>query len=165
MPIRYFVLFLFLYLPLVEAAEICSRTAEISGQTILIDSSSTQKGEGLRPYIEKDEVAKSFLDDYQSNLKIRWQNAILGTVGTGVTIAGLLTSDNSDNRETLLIGGVTLIAINYLVARTLEESNEKNLLAAVEEYNRRNFPKIYLFKSSSDDKKGQGLIINQNWGF
>ncbi|GAB4010191.1 MAG: hypothetical protein Fur0010_02230 [Bdellovibrio sp.] len=148
-----------------HSAEICSRTAEIGGQTILIDSSSTQKGDGLRPYLEKDDVAKTYLDTYQDNLKIRWQNAILGTLGTGVTIAGILTNDNSNNRQTLLVGGLTLIAVNYLVARTLETSNEKNLLTAVEEYNRRNFPKIFLFKSSGDDKKGQGLLINQNWGF
>lgn len=148
-----------------HAAEICSRVAEIGGQSVLIDSSSTQKGEGLRPYLSKDAEATKYLTTYQDQLKIRWQNALIGTVGTGLTLAGLLTNDNSNNRQTLLIGGVTLIAINYLVARTLENSNEKNLLSAVEEYNKRNFPKIYLFKSDNNDQNNQGVLLNKSWGF
>jgi len=148
-----------------HAAEICSRVAEIGGQSVLIDSSSTQKGERLRPYLAKDAEASKFLTTYQDQLKMRWQNALLGTAGTGLTIAGLLTNDASNNRQTLLVGGITLIAINFLVARTLEASNEKNLLSAVEEYNKRNFPKIYLFKSDTNDQNNQGVLLNKSWGF
>ncbi|HLW56607.1 MAG TPA: hypothetical protein VKY27_04425, partial [Bacteriovoracaceae bacterium] len=51
----------------VFAAETCSRVAIINYQEVLVDVSSSNRGEGLRFYLEKDEVAKGLLDEYQEN--------------------------------------------------------------------------------------------------
>ena len=43
------------------ASESCSRTATINYQEVLVDSASSLKGEGLRPYLAKDAEALSYL--------------------------------------------------------------------------------------------------------
>ena len=70
------------------AANTCSRTATINGQEFLVDTNYSERGEGLRFYLEKDPEAKLFLDKYQKGTKMKWQNAALGTLGTILIIAG-----------------------------------------------------------------------------
>lgn len=148
-------------------AETCSRIATINYQDVLVDTDSSQKGEGLRYHLEKDPIAKSYLDVYQEGSRIKWQNTLLGTVGTGMLISSFIVGDNSARRQTLLVGGVAMIAINFLVARTLEKSNELNLTKAIDEYNKRNLPKIFFNTENNADsnKKDFGVSINKDWSF
>lgn len=142
------------------AADTCSRVAIINYQEVLVDTSSTQKGEGLRFHLEKDELAQKFLSEYQKGTEMRWQNALLGTLGTGLIITGLFTNSESNNRKAFFISGGAFIAINFFVARTLEAANEKNLVRAIEEYNKRNLPRIYF----SPDQDGE-VFIEKRWSF
>lgn len=126
----------------IYATETCSRIATINYQEILVDTNSTDKGEGLRFHLEKDPIAKEYLDVYQKNSSITWPTAIMGTTGTGILLFGF-ASRNATDRSVYLITGASVILVNFLIARTLETSNEKNLTRAIEEYNKRNLPKIY----------------------
>jgi hypothetical protein len=146
------------------ARETCSRTATINYQEILVDSSSTQKGEGLRFYLEKDTSAKSYLDMYQNGAKLKWQNAAMGTLGTAFVLGGLVTN-NRERKQTFIIAGFSLIAINFLIAKTFEVSNEDNLLRAIEEYNKRNYPKIYFAPVSYEGALKFDLALSKDWSF
>lgn len=141
MPIFLFI-FLILFTPPTFAIEACSRVAIINYQEILVDSNSSEKGEGLRFHLEKDPIAKEYLDAYQKKSSILWPSAVLGTAGTGLILYGLFNSDVEDQRLFIISGSATLI-VNFLVARTLEVTNENNLNRAIEEYNKRNLPKIF----------------------
>lgn len=149
-------------------AETCSRVAIINYQEVLVDTNTTQKGEGLRYHLEKDRKAVHYLNEYQKGTKINWQNAALGTAGTSMILAGFLTDVSDETKKTLFIGGASLILINFMVARTLELTNEVNLLKAVEEYNKRNIPRIYL-KSSENDSRNPGsidsVVVEKMWSF
>lgn len=151
------------------AQETCSRVAIINYQEVLVDTNSTQKGEGLRYHLEKDEGAKKYLDEYQNGTKIRWQNAALGTLGTTMLIGGLLNKNDGLGKNSLAIGGVTLIVVNFLMAKTFERSNEKNLKRAIEEYNKRNLPRIYFGPEvegqQSKDSEGYQFFLNKDWSF
>ena len=158
----------FLFSQSSRAVETCSRTAIINYQEVLVDSNASDKGEGLRYQIEKDPVALSFLDKYQQNASIKWPNAILGTAGTGLMLMGFFTS-NSEDRRTFLITGTTTILINFLVAKTLEVSNEVNLNRAIDEYNKRNLPKIYFTPESNHESSnnfpGLKIAFGKDWSF
>lgn len=134
--------FLFIFSFCVNAAQTCSRIATINYQEVLVDSNSSEKGEGLRFHLEKDPVALEYLNKYQKGTGLRWQNAILGTAGTGLLLYGVFNSDSED-RKVLVGTGVATLFVNYLISRTLELSNETNLNKAIEEYNKRNLPKIF----------------------
>lgn len=144
------------------AAETCSRVATINYQEVLVDVSSRNRGEGLRYYLQKDKVAKDLLDQYQTNNRSTWRSAALSTLGTGMILGGILrTSDGKNesitNKNFLIIGGLTLITVNYFVSRTLEYNNEQILSQSVEEYNKRNTPKIFF--SPTDPKQGFGFGV------
>ena len=151
----------------VSAVETCSRVAIINFQEVLVDSNTSEKGEGLRYHLEKDPVAKEYLDIYQKNSAIRWPSAILGTAGTGLMLFGFFNSDTEDRRLYLIAGGATIL-VNFLVTRTLELTNETNLNRAIDEYNKRNLPKIFF---NPEETQGQidfskvklGLV--QQWSF
>ncbi len=145
----------------VFAAETCSRVATVNYQEILVDVSSKNRGEGLRYYLEKDAVSKSLLDEYQANNKPTWKSAAMSTLGTGMILGGILSNSGGDNsltsRNTLLFGGATLIAISYLYSKTIQYNNEYLLYKSVEEYNKRNTPKIFF--SPTDPKNGFGVGV------
>lgn len=151
------------------ATQVCSRVALVNYQEILVDTSSTQKGEGLRFYLEKDQVAKDYLDRYQDGTRIRWQNAALGTLGTGMLIGGLFADDGSSTKKGLLIGGAAMIVVNFFVARTLEFNNEQNLNKSIEEYNKRNLPKIFFYPEGlpTEGRKSPELTMGilKDWSF
>jgi hypothetical protein len=149
------------------AIETCSRVAIINFQEVLVDSNSTAKGEGLRYYLEKDAEAKKYLDIYQNNTTRKWPNALTGTLGTGMLLAGLLTKD-SQNKSIFLSSGVSLLILNFLIAKTIEFTNEKNLNRAIDEYNKRNLPQIFFSPNVSQNLNNQtdfhfGLI--STWSF
>ncbi len=144
------------------AAETCSRVATINYQEVLVDVSSNNRGEGLRYYLEKDQVAKSLLDEYQDNNKPSWKTAALSTLGTGMIIGGILRTGTGEgesftNRNVLLVGGLSMIVMSYLISRTNQYKNEYLLQKSVDEYNKRNTPKIYL--TPLDTQKGMGVGI------
>ncbi len=143
-----------------QAIETCSRVAVINFQEVLIDSNSSEKGEGLRYHLEKDPVAKMHLDTYQKNSRFVWPSAIIGTAGTGLILYGFFNSDSEDRRIFLISGGATLL-VNYLIARTLEVTNEVNLNKATEEYNKRNLPKIFF---NPDESQGQLSLPGTKFG-
>lgn len=168
MILRFFLVFLFFFSSLqVFAVETCSRIAIINYQEVLIDSNTSQKGEGLRYHLEKDPVAKEFLNTYQENSGIRWPSALLGTTGTGLLLYGFFNSD-SENRRLFIISGTATILVNFLVARTLEVTNESNLNRAIEEYNKRNLPKIFFNPEETQSQINFSNIrlgLVQQWTF
>jgi hypothetical protein len=148
--------------------ETCSRTALINFQEVIIDTDSTKKGEGLRFFLEKDEIALNYLEAYQDQARIKWSSAAIGTAGTGLLVAGLFTSSNSDSKRLMYIGGFTLLALNFLIAKTMETNNEQNLINAIEEYNKRNLPRIELLSPNRADSNkilNWGLSIGKTWDF
>lgn len=152
----------------VLAVETCSRIALINYQEVLVDSNASEKGEGLRYHLEKDPIAKSFLDSYQANSASRWPNAVIGTAGTGLLLFGFFTA-NSQDRQIYLISGGAAILVNFLIARTLEVANEVNLTRAVDEYNKRNLPKIFFTPENnhqgSIDFPGLKMGLAKDWSF
>lgn len=148
-------------------AETCSRIAVVNFQEILVDTNSTQKGEGLRFYLEKDKEAETYLNIYQKNAEIKWHNALLGSAGTGLVLAGLFTSSDRNARQTLLVGGATMILVNFFVSKTQENANEVNLKRAIDEYNQRNLPRIYFESETSSYQHSApvGIALSKTWDF
>ncbi len=150
------------------AIETCSRTAVINYQDVLVDANSNQKGEGLRYYLEKDAVAREYLDKYQDGTRLKWYQAVPGSVGTGLALAGIL-SPGDNNRRSFIIGGIALIMVNFLVAKTFEAANEENLQKSIEEYNKRNLPIIHFNQGKDQNRPEEGflpsILINYSRSF
>lgn len=144
------------------AESTCSRTATINYQDVLVDLNTTSKGEGLRHYLEKDEEALKYLNTYQEGTKPKILNAALGTAGSLLILTGLLSTKSDSGKRSLLITGASVLAMNFLVAKTLSHQNEKNLHRAIDEYNLRNLPKIYYNPSNSGTKRKSeaGIVLN-----
>lgn len=149
-------------------AETCSRVATINYQEVLVDVSSKSRGEGLRYYLEKDQASKSLLDEYQDNNRPTWRSAALSTVGTGMIIAGILQSSSGTDsavsgRNFLSFGGATMIAVSYLISKTNQYNNEYLLSRSIEEYNKRNTPKIFFAPADPRSGFGAGLGVGQEF--
>lgn len=159
---------LLLFTPSLLANEVCSRIAFINHQEVLVDSSSKEKGEGLRYFLQRDPVAKSYLDEYQDNNRLNWYSAGLGTLGAGMILSSLFIQNNSKTRQSVLISGIALSLINFAVSRTLEAANEANLERSIEEYNQRNMPKIrYDPEQKYNEKNAADLSfsLEKSWSF
>lgn len=132
----------------VLAAQNCSRSAYVNYQEVLVDTSASKRGEGLRYYLQKDPIAHKLLNKYQDNNRVTWKNAALSTVGSSMILIGLLRPDSSSadalaNSNSIIAIGASLIAVSYLISRTKQYNNEYLLKRSVNEYNKRNSPKIY----------------------
>lgn len=143
------------------AVNVCGRSAIINYQEVLIDTSTTKRGDGLRYYLEKDLLAKKYLDEYQQKNLPKWYNAAVGTVGTSMVLLSLgrlgpFQDANSTTQKIWAISGLSILVLNFLLVKTLEYSNERLLLRSIEEYNKRNLPQIYFspYQSNPDDKMG-----------
>ncbi len=148
------------------SAETCSRIAIINYQEVLVDAGSTKKGDGLRFYLEKDPRAIELLDEYQRENKPSAWNAAASTVGSFLAFSGLLqTNEDSgiENRNTLIYGGALLIALSYVTSRTIQHNNEVILKRSVDQYNKRNLPRIYFAPTSSNGGAGVGVGIQQEF--
>lgn len=148
--------------------ETCSRVATINYQEVLVDVSSKNRGEGLRYYLEKDAVAKDLLDEYQENNRPTWKSAALSTLGTAMLLGSFLrTSDGKEegitSRNILLFGGATMIAVSYLISKTNQYNNEYLLQKSVEEYNKRNTPKIFFAPTDPSSGFGLGIGVGQEF--
>lgn len=145
----------------VFAAETCSRVATINYQEVLVDVSGNNRGEGLRYYLEKDKVAKELLDEYQENNRPTWRGAAVSSLGIGMMVGSFVTNGGDGKgilgREFLLFGGISLIGVSYLISKTQSYNNEYLLLKSVEEYNKRNTPRIFF--SPTDPKNGLGMGV------
>lgn len=151
-----------------QAAETCSRIATINYQEVLVDVSSKNRGEGLRYYLEKDQVSKELLDQYQKNNKSTWKSAALSTLGTGMVLAGILRTSQGEKeaftgRNFLIFGGLSTIIVSYFVAKTIELNNEALLTRSVEEYNKRNTPRIFFAPTDLKSGAGIGVGIGQEF--
>ncbi len=117
---------------------------------VLLDITPQKKGEGLRPYLSKDEVALDYLNSYQEKQKITWPSIALGTVGSALLISGLgrskkLFEGGELTKEKIyFLSGLSILLLNILTLKTINLANEGLLLRSVEEYNKRNFPLIFL---------------------
>lgn len=159
-------IFSFLINSLALADQTCSRVAQVNHQNILVDTNSHKKGEGLRYHLEKDPLALKYLDIYQDNAKIKWSNALLGTLGTGLMIYGAAGNNSKDTEKALIISGATMVVVNYLISKTFEKANEKNLMRAISEYNKRNLPRIYFSPDSKNSKNNDTKVyLEKNWNF
>ena len=144
--------------------EACSRIAIINQQEILVDPSTTRKGEGLRFHLEKDQVAKDYLKRYQDVGENKWRPATLGTIGTGLILGAFIANTSNNNRKAMIIGGTSTLLINFLITKTIESANESLLLKSIQEYNKRHEPKIYI-KSKDDKAVLPSLYLQKNWSF
>ena len=147
---RLFILILTTFSYSLMAQKTCSRVAKINFQDVLVDTSSSRKGEGIKFYLEKDPQAKIYYNRYVKNQKNQLVPSILGTLGVGLIITGVLKSNSADtdtnrfkDRGIWVVGGALMLGANYLLANMRQNRNEKNLHIAVKEYNKRNLPKIY----------------------
>lgn len=148
------------------AVETCSRVATINYQEVLVDVSSSNRGEGLRYYLEKDQVAKRLLDEYQENNRPSWKDAATSTIGSAMILAGFLRTNAGEqesftSRNALIFGGATLIGVSYLISKTKQYNNEYLLSRSVEEYNRRNTPRIFF--APTNDWNGLGIGVGQEF--
>ncbi len=143
--------------------ETCSRVAVINQQEILIDPSSSLKGEGLRYHLEKDKVALSYLNDYQSSQEDIWRPAIMGTVGSGLVLSAFLTNPSTNTKRTLIASGAVVLVLNYLLSKTIQTANEELLYRSIDEYNKRQEPKIFL--KSDDSINTPDVYIEKSWSF
>ena len=152
------------------AVETCSRIATVNYQEVIVDPSSTSRGEGLRFYLEKDEKALELLDKYQIQNKPKWQTAALSTFGTGLVLMGVLRSNSDSNtgitsKDSLIFSGGVFIALSYLISKTLKYKNEYVLQKSIDEYNKRNNPRIYFspFIDIQSEQNKLGIGINKEF--
>lgn len=149
------------------AAETCSRVATINYQEVLVDAGSGKMGEGLRFYLEKDPESKKLLDEYQKRNKPTLWSASASTLGSVMILSSLLQTNESSgiqNKNTLLYGGVMLVALSYLTSKTLKYSNEKYLKESIDQYNKRNSPRIY-FSPFKENNGSSGVGFGVQQGF
>ncbi len=148
-------------------SDTCSRIAVINYQEVLIDSSSSKPGDGLRFYLEKDPKAREFLDEYQELSKPSWKSSVISTTGTLMILSGLLSSGDSKiigSKNFMLLGGLSIITLNYLYSKTQQAKNELLLKRSVDEYNKRNLPKIYFSPFGDGDKSiGVGVGLTKEF--
>ncbi|OIQ18536.1 MAG: hypothetical protein BM556_09785 [Bacteriovorax sp. MedPE-SWde] len=159
-----FIAFLTLLSLTAHSYEACSRIAIINQQEVLVDPSSTRKGEGLKFHLEKDEKAYKYLKQYQSTSENKWRPAVIGSIGTGLVLSAFIVNSSDKNRKGLLIAGASTLLINFLITKTIESANEQYLNKAIEEYNKRNFPKIFL-KTDSNGQVQPGAYLGKQWSF
>ena len=167
-----FILLLFLT-PLafnVSAAETCGRTAIINNREVLLDTSSLQKGEGLRSWLERDKKALKHFNLYRRGGRIHWSSTLLGTLGPTSLIAGLLTNSDKKRKKTFFTWGAVLVLANFLISGTRTTANESHLEEAIDQYNKRHTPKIHFEpnhrqKKDFPFKKKVSLFLKKDWNF
>ena len=149
-----------------QAIETCSRVAVINYQEILVDAGSSKKGEGLRYYLEKDPISKELLNKYQEENRPTTWSATASTIGSVFILSGLLQTNKTEgfaNRDSLLYSGAILISISYLTSKTLQYNNEEYLKQAVDQYNKRNSPKIYFNPYTDGNNTGLGIGVSKEF--
>ncbi|TDJ08990.1 MAG: hypothetical protein E2O68_01135 [Deltaproteobacteria bacterium] len=156
-------------LQVAQANDVCSRICMVNDQEILIDLNTNQKGEGLRNYLEKDSVASMYLEKYQKNNEFHWTDAALGTAGAVMVGVGLLANLETKQKTAVAVSGAVLIVANFVIGYSLKNANEKNLERAIEEYNKRNEPKIFMsplsYKNTQNIVDHNKIVLSKSWSF
>ncbi len=142
------------------SVETCSRIAIINYQEILIDTNTTQKGEGLRYHLEKDPIALKYLNAYQEGTKTKLANIAIGTAGSLLVISGALVHSSDTAQQYLIATGLVTLAVNFIIAKALSSKNEQNLLRAVDEYNKRNLPRVHYGTDLRNARGPSGFSLN-----
>jgi hypothetical protein len=140
-------------------SETCSRVAVVNYQQVLVDSSASKPGEGLRHFLEKDSRSLSLLNEYQERSKPNWASAAVSSAGVLAMLGGLLSSGNSSGRESLVTRGAAVLLLNYLYRKTVQYQNQAILEQAVNEYNKRNLPRIYFSPYNDIDPSEPGVSV------
>ena len=157
----------FMALGAAAAIKPCERVATVNHQEIPLETMSGSKGEGLRPYLEKDKEALRHLELYQERYRIHPFNTLLGVVGPGFLATGLVLDSQSEQKKTFLTWGAVLVITNFLVTKTMQGTGESYLEKAVEEYNKRHHPRIDLnfFAPNPAPQKAFAFGIKKDWSF
>ncbi len=144
------------------AVDTCSRTALINYQEVMVDMGNMAKGEGLRFYLEKDEKAKALLDEYQEQNRPKAPLTIMSSIGSGLLLFSFFQNHDPDGkkRDFYLLSGASTILISFLIAKTLTFTSESKFEAAIEQYNKRHFPKIILKKNDQENNIDIGIGID-----
>lgn len=145
----------------------CSRVATINYQEVLVDAGTGKMGEGLRFYLEKDPDSLALLNEYQERNKPTTLSAGASTLGSLMILGGVLQSGNDSfigNKKTLISGGAILVALSYLMSKTVKRNNERYLNLAIDQYNKRNSPRIY-FSPVRDNNGSSGVGFGLQKGF
>ncbi len=162
---KFIILFLLITSSLSYSAEICSRIAKINFQEVLVDAGDGRKAEGLRFYLEKDPIAKNLLNEYQKINRPSIWSVATSTLGSVMILTGIFQTgeSNASNKNNLIFAGAAIIGINYLINKTISQSSEKILNKAVEQYNKRNLPKIYFnpYIDNSNNLGGSAGLIQR----
>ena len=163
----FFLFFFFFFFNLYANDSLCGRCATINDEKIFIDSSSYAKGEGLRPYLQKDKTALILLDKYQQGLRTNWGRTSLGLAGVGLIAYGVLSGSKKSGaftKETMMGTGIGLLILNYFLGKTADYQNEKILHNAIREYNKSSLPKIYFAPAiESDQNFEMGIGIEKKF--
>jgi hypothetical protein len=92
--------------------------------------------------------------------------AATSTIGGLMILSSFLQTDTnsteSDRASTLTIGA-SLIALSYLASKTIQIANEELLQRAVNEYNKRNVPRIFFTPYQDGDSSGIGVGFQQEF--
>ena len=151
----------------VSAIKSCERVATVNHQEIPLETMSGSKGEGLRPYLEKDDEAMRHLELYQERHRIHPFNTLLGVVGPGLLATGLVLDSRSEQKKTFLTWGAVLVVTNFLVTKTIQGTGDSYLEKAVEEYNKRNSPRIDLnfLAPGPAPSEAFAFMLKKDWSF
>ena len=145
-----------------SANEGCNRIAIVNYKEVSVDSGSNDKGEGLRFYLERDKDALELLNHYQENAKPSEISTTASTIGSSMILLGILRPNDGgeglSNRNSLVFGGLFLASMSFIITKTLQYNNETILQSAIEQYNKRNTPRIY-FSPFKNDNTGFGIGI------
>lgn len=114
----------------------------------------------MKSYLEKDSQANSYYEKYQEGNKFKWQDTLLGTGGGLAVLTGLSLGSQNTSKNTFIIAGVSMIALQFIIGYSVKRSNESNLEKAIEEYNKRNFPKINV-----TENEGKNIFLAHTWEF
>ena len=105
-------------------------------------------------------------DEYQEKSKPTILGASASTLGSLLILSGLIKTgenENSANTNRFLLAGSALIATSYLISKTIQFQNEKILEKAVNEYNKRNDPKILITPQYRQDNNGWGILMSREF--
>lgn len=143
------------------ASESCNRIAVVNYREIPVDTGNTP-GEGLRYFLEKDPVSEELLNQYQEEMQQPKWSTIMSSTGSFMLLGSLLqTNDKAEgvqNKNTLLFGGALLVTLSFILTKTLQYNAQETLQNAVDQYNKRNSPRIY-FSPYGRNNERPGVTI------
>lgn len=145
-----------------NANQTCSRKAIYKNQEILIDGYTGVSGSGLNKIMKDHPKAMAHLKNYQELNDVKVFNLVSGTVSTASLLTGLLYTGEKSNKNNLLLFGGIVALINFLTTKTIQFYNERELVLAIDEFNKTSDNQINL---SSKTENKPSIYINKSWSF